>query len=526
MALEVRSGLPADAAALLDAVVAIGSDLDLHSVLRRITETSCALTGARYGFLAILNDDGEVLDFVTHGMSDHVAMAIARLPEAVGLLGLITRSPRPVRLRDLSAHPTSAGFPRNHPQMTTFLGVQVRVRGQVFGNLYLTEKQGGVEFTEADETLVEALAGAAGYVVDNARAYALSEVRRKWLLASNAVTERLQSTDDVDDVLDLVVRGAREASGGLQAALVLPAGGSRPVVVATDGETTTSLAERLSPLIADVDALLPRDPIVVRRFETHGTVVLTPMRVKLAERAVLVIWLPSGRGALEPGTQEMLSSYSDQASLAFDRAEAVADRETLVLTADRERIARDLHDVVIQRIFATGLQLQGLRRRIRDEEVSARIDTAVIDLDTTIRDIRSTIFELQQRGGASLRGDLIAMVKEYAPILGYRPALRTSGAVDNLISEEYAHHLLSVLREGLSNVARHAAASACEVRVDADVDGVVLTVADDGVGMPLDRVESGLSNARTRAEKLGGSLTLEPNQPRGTRLRWQVRYEA
>lgn len=525
--MEVRSGLPADAAALLDAVVAIGSDLDLHSVLRRITETSCALTGARYGFLAILNDGGEVLDFVTHGMSDHAAMAIARLPEAVGLLGVITRSPRPVRLANLASHPSSAGFPRNHPPMTTFLGVQVRVRGQVFGNLYLTEKQNGAAFTEADETLVEALAGAAGYVVDNARAYALSEVRRKWLLASNAVTERLQTNDAVDDdVLDLVVSGAREASGGVLAALVLPTGGSTPVVVATDGAELNNLADRLNPLIADVDALLPHDPMVVRRDGVHGTVVLTPMRVKLAERAVLVIWMPSGRGALEPGTQEMLSAFSDQASLAFDRAEAVADRETLVLTADRERIARDLHDVVIQRIFATGLQLQGLRRRIRETDVSERIDTAVIDLDTTIRDIRSTIFELQQRGGASLRGDLIAMVKEYAPILGFRPALRTSGPVDNLISEEYAHHLLSVLREGLSNVARHAEATACEIRVDADVDGVVLTVADDGRGLPDERVESGLSNARTRAEKLNGSLALEANQPHGTRLRWQVRYDA
>ncbi|MFS3127116.1 GAF domain-containing sensor histidine kinase [Nocardioides sp. Bht2] len=523
--MEGRSGPPADAAALLDAVVAIGSDLDLHSVLRRITETSCALTGARYGFLAILNDDGEVLDFVTHGMSDHVAMAIARLPEAVGLLGLITRSPRAVRLRDLSQHPTSAGFPSNHPQMTTFLGMQVRVRGKVFGNLYLTEKQGGEEFTESDEAFVEALAGAAGYVVDNARAYALSEVRRKWLLASNAVTERLQTTDDIGDVLDLVVRGAREASGGALAALVLPTGGGPPVVVATDCDEPGGLADRLAPLTADIDGLLPHDPMVVRRHQTHGTVVLTPMRVKLAERAVLVIWLASGRGSLEPGTDEMLAVYSDQASLAFDRAEAVADRETLVLTTDRERIARDLHDVVIQRIFATGLQLQGLRPRISDDEARERIDTAVADLDTTIRDIRSTIFELQHRSSASLRGDLIALIKEYTPILGFRAVLRTSGPVDTLVVDDYAHHLTSVLRELLSNVARHAAATACEVRVDADVEGVVLTVTDDGVGVPAERVESGLSNARIRAQKFGGSLSVEPNLPRGTRLRWHVRFQ-
>lgn len=525
--MEARSGLPADAAALLDAVMAIGSDLDLHSVLRRITETSCALTGARYGFLAILNDDGEVLDFVTHGMSDHVAMAIARLPEAVGLLGLITRSPRAVRLRDLSQHPTSAGFPSNHPQMTTFLGVQVRVRGKVFGNLYLTEKQGGEEFTETDESFVEALAGAAGYVVDNARAYALSEVRRRWLLASNAVTERLQTTDDIGNVLDLVVSGAREACGGTLAALVLPTGGGAPVVVATDsGEVEANPADRLAPLTADIDGLLPHDPMVVRRHEHHGTVVLMPMRVKLAERAVLVIWTPTGRGSLEPGTEEMLTVYSDQASLAFDRAEAVADRETLVLTADRERIARDLHDVVIQRIFATGLQLQGLRPRISEDEVRERIDTAVADLDTTIRDIRSTIFELQHRSSASLRGDLIALVKEYTPILGFRAALRTSGPVDTMVVGEYAHHLMSVLRELLSNVARHAAATACEIRVDADAEGVVLTVIDNGVGVPSDRIESGLSNARIRAQKFDGSLVIEPNRPRGTRLRWNVRYEA
>ncbi len=513
---------PDDLAALLDAVVAIGSDLDLRSVLRRITEASCAITGARYGFLAILNDDGTgILDYVTHGMSPAIAMHLSQLPQAVGLLGVITHSERPVRLADVADHPMAAGFPKNHPAMRTFLGVAVRIRGKVFGNLYLTEKRGGATFTAADEALVEALAGAAGFVIENARAYELSEVRRKWLEAAAAVSERLQS-GEVDAALGLVVRSAREAGGGTFAALVVPSEDGTPEVLAADSIVDRDASEVLAEWIdaPDLASLDPADGMVVLPDGTRGTAALVPMRSQLGRSGLLLIRLPEGRGALQPGTSEMFTAFADQASLAFDRAQAVVDRQELMLVGERERIARDLHDVVIQRIFATGLQLQGMRPRILNPALDEQVEGVIADLDTTIKEIRTSIFDLTNRRRGGLRSDLADLATDYKVVLGFAPRVRTTGPVDSLVTGELAQQLLSVLREALSNVARHSGAASCDVRVVVDGDAVTLVVVDDGVGLPEQRRESGLRNARGRAEQLGGSLTLLERDGGGTRLRW------
>ncbi len=514
---------PDDLAALLDAVVAIGSDLDLKSVLRRITDTSCAMTGARYGFLATIDDDGGILDFVTHGMAPEIAAHLSQLPQATGLLGVITHSERPVRLENAGDHPMAAGFPQNHPAMRTFLGVAVRIRGKVFGNLYLTEKRGGVPFTQADEALVEALAGAAGYVIDNARAYALSEVRRKWLEASAAVSERLQS-GEVDEALDLLVRRAREASGGSFAALLAQTEDGSAEVLAAHNVTDRDPEEVLSGWkdAPDLRALDLSDGMVVLRDGVQGTTALVPMRALLGRSGVLLIRLPGGRGVLEPGTPEMFTAFADQASLAFDRAQAVADRHELLLVGERERIARDLHDVVIQRIFATGLQLQGMRRQVTNAVLDERIEEAVADLDTTIKEIRHSIFDLTSRRKDSLRSDLADLATDYEAVLGFAPRVRTTGPVDSLVTGEVAQQLLSVAREALSNVARHAKATGCEVRVVIEGQGVTLVVDDDGIGLPEARRESGLRNSRSRAEELGGSMHLIPRDGGGTRLRWRV----
>lgn len=513
---------PDDAALLLDAVVAIGSDLDLTSVLRRIIETSCAITEAKYGFLAILGEDGSIMDFVTHGLSAREIEHIRRLPQAVGLLGVITHADRPVRLDEVSQHPQAAGFPQHHPDMHTFLGVPVRIGDQVFGNLYLTEKRGGRPFSPADEARVEALAGAAGYVIDNARAYALSEVRRRWVRASARVTERLQS-GEVGAAVDLVVRGAREACDGSLAVLVSPSLDGGPEVLAADVPEETDVAQWLATWADDIARVGDQERILVRPGQGTSTVVLVWMRTMLARRGVLVLRLPSGRGSIDEGTAEMISVFADQASLAFDRAQSISDRQELLLIAERERIARDLHDVVIQRIFATGLQLQGLRGRMTDPEMQARLTDAVADLDATIRDVRTSIFELKQRRRGSLRGELADLAVGYTPILGYAPKLRTSGPVDTLIPEAVGQQMLSVLREALSNVAQHSAATSCDVRVDTDGERATLVVDDDGRGVPAERLESGLRNARLRAQELGGAMTVTPREEgSGTRVTWQV----
>jgi signal transduction histidine kinase len=518
---DVEPDLPADAHALLDAVVAISSDLDLHSVLDRIVVSACRLTGARYGALGVLGSSGDLTDFVTSGLTPEQHAAIGDLPRGKGILGLLIQEPRPLRLRPLQAHPASYGFPPGHPPMETFLGVPVRIRGTVFGNLYLTEKAGGVGFTEQDEHLVDALARAAGFVIDNARSFARSERRRQWLEASAVIVESLQPPVRLDDALHLIVGGALRVSGALSVAVVQRSEDGYDVQAAdgAGGPVLESLVEELAEHLARSEE--HADLVVVPRGDL-GTVVLVPLRTHLVDTGVLLVVLGAGRGTLAAGEAELLASFADQASLALDRAQAVSEREELMLVADRDRIARDLHDLVIQRLFATGLHLQGARRTATGDDMKSRLDEAVSDLDVTIRDIRSTIFDLQLPHDSSLRQDLRGMVREYVPVLGFTPLVRTSGPVDTVVGPATGAQMLAVLREALSNVARHAEADAAVVEVEASGSQVMLRVTDNGGGLPADRRESGLRNVRRRAADLGGTVRLLEEEPHGTRLEWTV----
>jgi signal transduction histidine kinase len=515
------AAIPANARALLDAVVAIGSDLDLHSVLNRIVESACRITGARYGALGVIGSAGRLADFVTFGLTDDEHAAIGELPRGHGILGVLVKDPRPLRLDHLGEHPQAFGFPPNHPPMDTFLGVPVRIRGTVFGNLYLTEKAGGESFTEVDEILVEALAIAAGSVIENARAFAQSERRRQWLEASVKIVEALQPPVRVDDALRQIAIGARRASGASAVAVVQRGeGGDR--VAAADGVHASAVPELVVSLAEQIDRAEKSADLVVVPRGGQGTVVLVPLRAHLAGEGVLLVELGGRRGGLEMEEAELLASFADQASLALDRAQAIADRQDLMLVGDRDRIARDLHDLVIQRLFATGLQLQGVRRIAVSDEVAERIDATVADLDVTIRDIRSTIFDLQHAHELSLRADLRGVVKEYVPVLGFTPLVRTSGPLDSAVSQELAGQLLPVLREALSNVARHAEANAAVVEVEVSDHRLVLRVTDNGKGLPSDRHESGLRNVRRRATDLGGTVRFLPEEPHGTRVEWSV----
>ncbi len=523
-----RLDLPDHVQALLDAVVAMSSDLDLHSVLDRIIVAACQMTGARYGALGVIGPGGgELVDFVTHGLSPEEHAAIGDLPSGHGILGLLIQYPKPLRLRHLQEHPQSYGFPQHHPPMESFLGMPVRIRGTVFGNLYLTEKQDGAEFTDVDEMLVDALATAAGFVIENAQTFARSERRRQWLEATARVTEALQPPVRLDDALHEIVAGARKVSGAAAVALVQAGDGER-VVTAVSGRAASTVSELVDLLADEVSAAEHSAELIVvpagAKAEGLGTTLLVPLRSHLASSGSLVIWLEA-RASLDPEEAELLTAFADQASLALDRAQALVDREELLLVADRDRIARDLHDLVIQRLFATGLQLQGAGRMATDE-VRDRIDGAVGDLDITIRDIRSTIFELQHSREQSLRADVLGVVKEYVPILGFTPLVRSKGPVDTAVTKPLADDLLAVLREALSNVARHAEAHAAMVEVEAADGRLVLRVTDDGAGLPAERNESGLRNVRRRAAEHGGSLQMFAEEPHGTRVEWSVPLDA
>ena len=504
--------LQSETRALLDAVTALSSDLDLGSVLSRIVEVATRLTDAEYGALGVIGPNDTLVEFVTTGLAESTRVQIGDLPHGRGILGLLIHEPETIRLDDLSAHPASVGFPPHHPPMSTFLGVPVRIRGTVFGNLYLTEKRGGASFDDADADLVEALARTAGFVVENARAYGLSERRRRWLETSAELSAALQPPVDPRSAMAYVARAARAMSRARGVAVV-GLGHARAVSVEpVDAATIDAALDELG-MVTDAEN---------HPWQQVGALhaLSIPLRAHLAEGGLLVALFDEPSPDVED--RELLVSLADQAALALDRAQAVENREQLAVMTDRERIARDLHDVVIQRLFATGLQLQGISLMADDPRVAARIEASVDELDTTIREIRQTIFELQSREGGSLRAALLELAHEYATVLGFAPRVRTSGPVDTVVTDEVQAHVLAVAREALSNAARHASATAVGVEVSVDAHEVVLTVSDDGVGLPADRIESGLRNARLRAEELGGGLDLGANTPRGTRLVWRA----
>jgi signal transduction histidine kinase len=360
---------------LLDAVMVVSSELSLPVILRRIVEMATDLVDARYGALGVLDPTRSKLEeFITVGIDNDTVAAIGHVPAGHGILGLLIIEPKPLRLPDLTLHPDSYGFPPHHPPMTSFLGVPILLRNEVFGNLYLTDKADGDVFTDVDEELVVALAAAAGLAIENARLH-----------------EHLQ---------------------------------------------------------------------------------------------------------------------------------------TMSLLEERERIARDLHDDVIQRVFAAGLSLQSMALMAQQPAVAERLTQVVGDLDITIQQVRNAIFRLNQRAGdgPSVRADIVGVCADAASALGFDPRCSISGPIDSAIPTNVAGHLVLALREALSNVARHAAAEQVDVEVAVENGRVRVTVDDDGAGFDQDTVERGhgLRNLEDRAAAVGGEFSVSARPEGGTRLEWSA----
>ena len=522
---------------LLDAVISIASELSLSAVLDRITRAACELADARYGALGVLDVHGtQLAEFRTYGMTPEQHAAIGELPQGRGILGLLIGDPRPLRLERISDHPKSYGFPAHHPPMATFLGVPVRTRDRVFGNLYLSEKHGGDTFTQADEDVVVALAAAAGVAVENARLYEQADQRRRWLEAAREITEMLLGAVDRTQALRLVATRARELMNAAVAAIVLP--GPSPsgfTVEAVAGADPGSAAELGLPLHHELAATVVRTGKPLVLDEAHGdsppapvegwpplaAMLLTPMAGGETTGVLILGWAPRDGPRIDDDAVRLLQTFADQAGLALERARAQADRSRLAIFEDRDRIARDLHDLVIQRLFATGLGLQSLSR-IVDPAAADRLTAFVADLDQTIREIRSTIFGLQDRhDGDDFRSEVHRVLAEMRPVLGFAPRLSTSGPVGAGVPDTVRPHVLAVLREALSNAARHADASSVEVELQVGPQ-VSLTVQDDGVGVDPTTRRSGLLNMQQRAQRLGGDMTVERTDGGGTRLVWTV----
>jgi signal transduction histidine kinase len=526
--------------ALLEAVVAVGSNLDLEVVLRQIVQAAVTLVDARYGALGIIGEGGRLAEFVPVGLDEEQIRRIHHWPEGRGLLGELINNPQPLRLSDMSAHPRSFGFPEGHPPMKTFLGAPVRIRDEVFGNLYLTEKNGGAEFDEEDEAVLVALGAAAGVAIGNARLYEEARRQQQWLRASSDVTQRLLSEADPEDVLALVTGQALEMSGADLVVLALPTGnGAQLVIEHAIGEGAEEALGLVLPVAGSVSGLVlgsgkplslddfggdERVAPVAREHMRLGPAVVVPLGAPGNVRGILTAGRRPGSMPLAPPAVEMLFSFAAQAGIGLELAAHRRDAQRLAVFEDRDRIARDLHDLVIQRLYATGMSLEGVSARLGDSDNGRRVSGAVDALDETIKEIRAAIFALHSRPAADeagLRAQILETAEQAAAALGFSPALRMSGHLDDGIAADVAEHLLGALREALSNAARHAKASKVEVTVEAGPE-LILLVRDNGVGLKETGRRSGLGNLADRAALLGGTMRAGPAEGGGTELEWRV----
>ncbi|QTD96422.1 GAF domain-containing protein [Streptomyces cyanogenus] len=528
---------------LLEAVLSVGRELELEHALRSIVEAAAVLVDAEYAALGVIGPGGTTLAaFHTVGVTEEQIAEIGPFPEGHGILGEVIRHPEPLRLEKISQHPASYGFPAHHPPMNTFVGVPIRVRGQVFGNLYLTEKRGGVQFDEEDEAVLSTLAVAAGVAIDNARLYEESRLRERWLRANAEITHCLMSGSERAEALRLIAERAREIMGSASAAVALPVGGTDSltveIAVGVDAQVHQGLVLPLpgtlmglafsaaAPVISDDvhqdRRICPEPP----RFHGLGPAVAVPIGTGEGGVRGAVLVARAAGGAVFSGQEaEMLGGFAAQAAIAMELAERRKDAERIAVLQDRDRIARDLHDLAIQRLFATGMTLQSAGRFIEHPEAAERVLRAVDDLDETIRIIRSAIFGLRARAGtadAGLRARVVRMVGEESAVLGFAPSVRMEGLVDTEVPQEIADQVVAVLSEALTDIARHARADRAQVVLTTDGRDVSLTVSDNGAGIPPDVRRGGLRTMAERAEQLGGHLDVSTPDGGGALLRWRV----
>lgn len=545
------------AAELLQAALGLASDLDLPTVLQRFVAASADLTGARYGAINVLDARGRSTTFVHTGMDERLAAMLGRPPHAVGVLGAIPPHGT-LRLEDLMHHPTFKGYPPHHPPMGSFLGTAVRVRNRVYGYLYLSDKPGG--FSDDDDDVVMTLAAAAAVAIQNAQMYAESERREHWLRAGQQITTMLLSGAEQEEVLAQIAVSSREVAGADTAALVLPGVGDDWVMEIVDGVGSDELIGTVMPpdgrartVLRDgnglvVDSLSRARAMRVEAMRQFGPALYAPMQAHGRGVGVLVLLRRVGSPPFGPSDLATAETYAAQAALALVLAEARHAQDVAALLDERERIARDLHDLAIQQLFATGMQLETVRRRaargVDPGELVAIVEDALDNVDSTVRQIRSIVHALRDPDASAPLAERLRREASLARTgLGFAPSLvitvdhrvldstdaldGDAGALDDRVGDDMADDVVAVVREGLANAARHARATAVAVRVDLLGDGadgtITIAVEDDGTGLSPERDRrSGTDNLAARARRHGGTFTLGASaEGRGTLLTWQ-----
>ncbi|MDT7758579.1 MAG: hypothetical protein QOH27_4477 [Mycobacterium sp.] len=521
---------------LVAAMLVVTSGLELDVTLRTIVHTAIELIDARYGALGVRGTDHELIEFIYEGIDEDTRDKIGPLPQGRGVLGVLIDEPTPIRLDHIDDHLASVGFPPNHPPMRTFLGVPIRIRDEVYGNLYLTEKANGLPFSEDDEVLAQALAAAAGIAIDNARLYEQSQTRQRWIEATRDIATQLLAGADPARVFGLIADETLKLTGADVAVVAVPADDDVPPAEVTELVIVEIAAARGTPVAAHPvsvsktsvgEAFLQRIPgrldlidVELGVLDQAGPALVLPLRA--ADTVAGVVIALRQRGA-QPFTDEqldMMAAFADQAAVAWQLASTQRRMRELDVLTDRDRIARDLHDHVIQRLFAVGLALQGAIPRASPVEVQQRLTDSVDDLQSVIQKIRTSIFDLHGATETTrLRRRLDEAVAQFAAA-DVRVTVQFIGPL-SVVDATLADHAEAVVREAVSNAVRHAEATTLNIRVKVE-DELTIEVSDNGRGMISPANESGLRNLRQRAEDVGGEFTVGTDPGGGTALRWSA----
>lgn len=525
---------------LLESALVLASDLSLRVVLQRIVELAAKLTDARYGALGVVGPDGRLVDFITTGITPEERRAIGPLPVGEGILGVLIRDAKPLRLRRISNDPRHVGFPRNHPPMESFLGAPVKARGKVFGDIYLTEKQGAPEFDAEDEAAVLVLATQAGVAIENARLYEEARRRGQWLEAVREISTAILAGTEIDAVLQIIARRARELVDAATATIVTPAagGGNESLTIkVADGAHAVELVGLPVPTQGSVsgDVIRNGQPIVLadasRSDRTYppmialgnmGPMVLVPLVLRGRPFGTLIVANPVGGSAFDEEAMRLVETFADQASVALEYGRAQRELNRLSVLDERERIGRELHDGVIQSLFSVGMGLQATAARSGDPEVESRVEAAVGEIDRAIRDLRNYIFGL--RPGILADRQLEQALQDLAHEFEEKSGVTTVTDIDGAVAAELAPRaadLVQLTREALSNVGKHAEATTCRVSLHRDSDEAILEIDDDGRGFDTDAPQTGhgLRNLKDRGTAIGGRVAIESKSGEGTTVR-------
>jgi signal transduction histidine kinase len=525
--------------ALLEAGLTLASELSLPMVLQRIVDLAAQVTDARYGALGVIGEGGELVEFITTGLSARQRRAIGLLPRGRGILGLLINEPRSVRIDDIAAHPKSVGFPAHHPPMSSFLGAPVQAMGKVYGNIYLTEKRSGPRFSEDDEASLVILATQAGVAIANATLYAQTHQREQWLDALRDITTRILAGSTADSLLAAIAEHARNLARA-EAATILTTSSTpgRLVVAAAVGAHAEKVRGQTVPAARSLSGEVMESgrPLVTEAAATHrdayqpilrlgrvGPAIFVPFRVRGRATGTLMVANLVGGRKFNAETLRLVETFADQASVALEHVRAEVDVRRVGLMEERERIAKELHDGIIQSLFAVGMNLQSTALTSGSPETAARVENAVGELDGVIRDLRNYIFGLRPGilADRQLNQALEAIAEEASSTANIPIAVEVDAAVSAALSPR-SQEIVQLTREALSNVTRHARAKHVTVRLARRAANAVLTIQDDGVGFDARKPSegNGMRNMRERTVAIGGKLRVTSANGKGTTLRF------